>query len=109
MLRPPRQRRSTCRRAFLSSLGTEALRPRGWRTLPPAFVELPESAKLCKMLLLDCTLDEADTIRLFPNSVVRSRTDRRVYVSDEIDQCRDLSGIAYRRPFERVGYLDHRG
>lgn len=44
------------------------------------------------------------TDRLFPNAVVRSRTDRRVYVADEVEQCRDLSGIAYRRPFERVSF-----
>lgn len=46
------------------------------------------------------------TGRLFPNAVVRSRTDRRVYVTDEIEQCRDLSGIAFRRAFERVSWSD---
>ncbi|BEI84061.1 hypothetical protein CcaverHIS002_0406650 [Cutaneotrichosporon cavernicola] len=39
--------------------------------------------------------------RFFPNAVARSRTDRRIYVSDEIEAARDLSGIAYRRAFER--------
>nr|XP_019008456.1 actin-like protein ARP6 [Kwoniella pini CBS 10737]OCF47237.1 actin-like protein ARP6 [Kwoniella pini CBS 10737] len=39
--------------------------------------------------------------RIFPNSIARSRNEKRVYVSDEIDQCKDLSGIVYRRPFER--------
>lgn len=42
--------------------------------------------------------------RIFPNSIARSRVEKRVYVADEIDNCRDLSGIAYRRPFERVGH-----
>ena len=43
------------------------------------------------------------TSRIFPNSIARSRTDkdRRVYVADEIEQCRDLSGLVYRRPFDR--------
>ncbi|CAK9780965.1 unnamed protein product [Cutaneotrichosporon oleaginosum] len=39
--------------------------------------------------------------RFFPNAVARSRTDRRIFVSDEIDTAKDLSGIAYRRAFER--------
>ncbi|WWD21521.1 actin-like protein ARP6 [Kwoniella shandongensis] len=39
--------------------------------------------------------------RVFPNSIARSRTEKKVYVSDEIDDCKDLSGIVYRRPFDR--------
>ncbi|WWC86887.1 actin-like protein ARP6 [Kwoniella dendrophila CBS 6074] len=39
--------------------------------------------------------------RIFPNSIARARNEKKVYVSDEIDQCKDLSGIVYRRPFER--------
>ncbi|KAL7421477.1 Actin-related protein 6 [Cryptotrichosporon argae] len=39
--------------------------------------------------------------RVVPNSIARSRVERRVFVADEIDACRDLSGLAYRRPFER--------
>lgn len=47
--------------------------------------------------------DSVLTSRIFPNSIARSRTDkdRRVYVSDEIEQCRDLSDIVYRRPFDK--------
>jgi hypothetical protein len=40
--------------------------------------------------------------RVFPNSIARSRAERKVLVADEIEGCRDLSGIAYRRPFEKV-------
>jgi actin-related protein 6 len=40
--------------------------------------------------------------RIYPNSVARSRAEKKVYVADEIDNCRDLSGIVYRRPFEKV-------
>ncbi|WVQ75999.1 actin-like protein ARP6 [Cryptococcus sp. DSM 104548] len=36
-----------------------------------------------------------------PNSIARSRTEKKVYVGDEIDGCRDLSGVVYRRPFEK--------
>lgn len=39
-----------------------------------------------------------------PNQVVRPKRDRRTYVADEIDQCRDISGLYLRRPFEK-GYL----
>ncbi|EIW68065.1 hypothetical protein TREMEDRAFT_40155 [Tremella mesenterica DSM 1558] len=39
--------------------------------------------------------------RIYPNSIARSRGDKKVYVGDEVDSCRDLSGIVYRRPFER--------
>ncbi|KAK8847430.1 actin-like protein ARP6 [Kwoniella newhampshirensis] len=39
--------------------------------------------------------------RVFPNSIARSRAERKVYVGDEIEDCRDLSGIVYRRPFDK--------
>lgn len=41
-------------------------------------------------------------LRLFPNSIVRSKIEKKVFVGDEIESCRDYSGLAYRRPFERV-------
>jgi len=40
--------------------------------------------------------------RVYPNSIARSRAEKRVYVADEIGSCKDMSGIVYRRPFERV-------
>ena len=40
--------------------------------------------------------------RVYPNSIARSRAEKRVYVADEIEKCKDMSGIVYRRPFERV-------
>ena len=40
--------------------------------------------------------------RIIPNSIARSRVEKKVFVGDEIDNCRDLSGLAYRRPFEKV-------
>ena len=43
--------------------------------------------------------------RLFPNSIARSRVEKKLYVGDEIENCRDLSGLVYRRPFERVSGL----
>lgn len=38
---------------------------------------------------------------------MRSKNDRKVYISDEIENCRDLGGIAYRSPFERVSCDSH--
>ena len=43
--------------------------------------------------------------RVYPNSIARSRAEKKIYVADEIENCRDHSGIVYRRPFERVSYL----
>jgi len=40
--------------------------------------------------------------RVFPNWIARSRVEKKVFVGDEIEKCRDFSGLAYRRPFERV-------
>ena len=40
--------------------------------------------------------------RICPNSIARSRAEKKVYVADEIENCRDHSGVVYRRPFERV-------
>jgi actin-related protein 6 len=40
--------------------------------------------------------------RIYPNSIARTRAEKKVYVSDEIEKCKDMSGIVYRRPFERV-------
>ena len=42
------------------------------------------------------------TSRILPNSIARSKIERKVFVGDEVDSCRDLSGLAFRRPFEKV-------
>lgn len=47
-------------------------------------------------------------VRCFPNSIVRSRAEKKVFVGDEVENCKDLSGLAYRRPFERVSYGSYR-
>lgn len=40
--------------------------------------------------------------RIFPNSIARSKVEKKIFVGDEIESCRDYSGVAYRRPFEKV-------
>jgi len=43
--------------------------------------------------------------RIYPNSVFKTKADRkRVYVSDELDECKDRSSLYFVLPFER-GYL----
>ncbi|ORY30390.1 actin family [Naematelia encephala] len=39
--------------------------------------------------------------RIFPNSIARSRVDKKIHIGNELDNCRDLSGLVYRRPFDR--------
>jgi len=43
-------------------------------------------------------------VRVVPNCVVRSRNGKLRFVGDELDACRDVSGLVYRRPHDR-GYL----
>jgi actin-related protein 6 len=44
--------------------------------------------------------------RIFPNSIARSRTEKKVFVGDEVGECKDFSGVVYRRPFERGMLVD---
>ncbi|KAK7959952.1 Actin-related protein 6 [Apiospora aurea] len=46
----------------------------------------------------DATTDETPTV--IPNCIARD-ADRRVYVGHELDQCKDFSEIAFRRPVEK--------
>lgn len=39
--------------------------------------------------------------KIYPNSIARSKAEKRTYVADELDACQDLGGLLYRRPFER--------
>ncbi|KAG0230681.1 Actin- protein 6 [Actinomortierella wolfii] len=36
-----------------------------------------------------------------PNNITRSNTERRTYIADEIDSCRNFSGLYYRLAFEK--------
>lgn len=43
--------------------------------------------------------------RLFPNCIVKTKTDRkRVFVADEVEECRDHSSIFFLTPAEK-GYI----
>jgi actin-related protein 6 len=40
--------------------------------------------------------------RLAPNCVSRGKNDKRVFIADELDTCRDYSGVVFQLPFQRV-------
>lgn len=44
--------------------------------------------------------------RVAPNCVIKAKSVRtRVFVSDEIEECKDLSGLYYLLPFQKVTKL----
>ncbi|KAJ2083576.1 Actin- protein 6 [Coemansia sp. RSA 988] len=51
-------------------------------------------------------IDDEESVRVIPNSVVQTKRTKRIYIGDQIDISSDLSGLYYRSPFER-GYLVH--
>ena len=41
--------------------------------------------------------------RIIPNCVMKAKTVRtRCFIGDEIDECKDLSGLYYLLPFQKV-------
>jgi hypothetical protein len=40
--------------------------------------------------------------RVYRNAIIRSKTDRKNYVADELDECLDYGGLMFRLAFERV-------
>ncbi|KAJ1751953.1 Actin- protein 6 [Coemansia sp. RSA 1821] len=50
--------------------------------------------------------EDPASLRTIPNSVMRTKRSKRMYIGDLIDATTDLSGLYYRSPFER-GYLVH--
>ncbi|RKO94471.1 actin family, partial [Blyttiomyces helicus] len=48
--------------------------------------------------------DDSESGRTIPNSITAGRGDRRSFVGDQLEDCKDYSGLYFRLPFER-GYL----
>ena len=42
------------------------------------------------------------TERLSPNALIRSKVSKKVYIGNEYDDLNDKSGLAFRRPMEKV-------
>lgn len=39
--------------------------------------------------------------RLIPNAIVRGKADKRNYIGDQLEECKDFSSLYYRLPFEK--------
>ena len=40
-----------------------------------------------------------------PNCIARSKGDRRVYIGEQLANCKDYGALGFRRPFDRVQLL----
>ncbi|KAK3847701.1 MAG: actin family [Linnemannia gamsii] len=45
--------------------------------------------------------DENTPYRTFSNNITRSKTERKTFVGDQLENCKDFSGLYYRLPFEK--------
>ncbi|KAF8980560.1 Actin- protein 6 [Entomortierella lignicola] len=45
--------------------------------------------------------DEDTPYKTFPNNITRSKTERKTFVGDQLESCKDFSGLYYRLPFEK--------
>ncbi|KAF9352307.1 Actin- protein 6 [Mortierella sp. NVP85] len=45
--------------------------------------------------------DVGTTYRTIPNNITRSKTERKTFIGDQLETCKDFSGLYYRLPFEK--------
>lgn len=45
--------------------------------------------------------DEDKPYRTFANNITRSKAERKTFVGDQLETCKDFSGLYYRLPFEK--------
>lgn len=44
--------------------------------------------------------------RIVPNCIMKAKSERRrPFIGDQVDDCRDASGLFYILPFQKVGFL----
>jgi actin-related protein 6 len=56
----------------------------------------------CCLLLIYCSYFS----RVIPNCVMKAKSERRrPFVGDQLEDCRDASGLFYILPFQKVRYL----
>ena len=67
-------------------------------------LHVPATACACYHLLLPLPVP-APARRVFPNCVAKAKGERQVYVGDMLADCQEVSQLALRRPFDRVGRL----
>lgn len=114
---------TTERRVFIVDNGAYSIKA-GWSPLNEP-VSLPESAlkapskkgssskargkRAAAAVRQDDAVDSLEVAyaklyeaKIYPNSIARSKVEKRTYVADELmDACQDFGGLLYRRPFER--------
>lgn len=66
---------------------------------PPPFVFA--SLSLAPRRLADHLL-ASGRISIYRNAIIRSKTEKKTYVADEWDACKDFGGLTFRVPMERV-------
>ena len=55
-------------------------------------------------------VDDPSSFRLFSNYIYKVKQDRKqqkIYISNQINDCKDLSSCTYRNPFERVSQVSY--
>lgn len=45
---------------------------------------------------------DGTSYRTISNNITRSKAERKTFVGDQLDTCKDFSGLYYRLPFEKV-------
>ncbi|KAF8928641.1 Actin- protein 6 [Dissophora ornata] len=45
--------------------------------------------------------DSDKTYKIIPNNITRSKVERKTFVGDQLETCKDFSGLYYRLPFEK--------
>lgn len=65
----------------------------------PSYAALPLSSPVHRAQLIPPGTRASSCYR---NAIVRSKTDKRNYVADELDECTDFGGLVFRMAHERV-------
>ncbi|KAL1918512.1 uncharacterized protein VTP21DRAFT_3172 [Calcarisporiella thermophila] len=73
--------------------------------------DMPPAPSPSRTVVLDngaytikCGYADSEDLRIIPNSITKGKGDRRVFIGEQLELCRDFSGLYYRLPFEK-GYL----
>lgn len=56
----------------------------------------------CAFLLASRRAELTHLQRTFRNAITKSKTEKRSYIADELEECADYGGLVFRLPFERV-------
>ncbi|CEQ39373.1 SPOSA6832_00899, partial [Sporobolomyces salmonicolor] len=68
--------------------------------LPP-FVSASLSPSLLSLLADHLSARPGSRVSVYRNAIIRSKTEKKTYVADEWDACKDFGGLSFRVPMER--------